>query len=217
MNDLIYTVNRDTRTVECRVQNCKRDFMRITDKILSQYPEYLRYFYRFIAVYHCEKSIKEEYVGKSVCCSGDVFNERYGKDVARTKGVIKRESAFQSVLQDIFNDISILMDINCNIDRDNVLGKHLDNLDNLMDYGISLARIKGYHKADDVDECDDFSSNNDYTPHCCSLCGQTFLNYKDDMDYTNNEDGWSVLTASNGRNVEICPRCQEAVARLMDQ
>ena len=138
-NDLIYNVDLINETVECKVQHCKSDFMRITDKVLSQYPEHIRYFYKFITSYYCEKVIKDEYIGKSVCSSGDIFNERYGKDIARTKAIVKRESAFNHALDLIWDDINTLSDINVSINRDSVLDKHIDNMCDLLENEKSLA------------------------------------------------------------------------------
>lgn len=219
MNDLIYDVNLSTKTIECKVQNCKKDFMRITDKVLSQYPEHIRYFYKFIASYRCEEMIKDEYIGKTTCSSADTFNERYGKDVARTKAIIKRENAFQSTLETIFNDIEILMDVNASIDRDNVLGKHLDNMCDLLETSKSLAQIRGYDKDDVCDEYGitnniDLNVNKEYTPHHCSLCEKTFLNYKDDKDYMNNEHSWWPIDLPNGVTIEVCPTCIDTVKKL---
>ena len=214
MNDLTYNIDRSLKTVECVVQNCKRDFMRITDKVLSQYPEHIRYFYKFIASYRCEELIKDEYIGKSVCLPTDTFNERYGKDIARTKAIIKRENAFQSTLEIIFNDIEILADINISIDREDVLDKHLENMYDLLECEKSLAVIRGYDKDDEYGIADNIDLNKEYTPHCCSLCGQTFLNYKDDRDYLKNEHSWWPIDLPNGSTLEVCDSCMSAVKSL---
>jgi hypothetical protein len=214
MNDLIYSVNKETRTTECIVQNCKRDFMRITDKVLSTYPEYIRYFYKFIAVYHCDKSIKDEYIGKTVCSEEDTFDERCGRDIARTKAIIKRESAFQSTLSAIFNDINTMLFINVETDREHILDKHLNNLDNLYEHCVSLAKIKGYAKDDEYGINDNIDLNKDYTPHCCALCGKTFLNYKDDKDYFCNENSWHPVILPNDNKLEVCSSCSDTLKTL---
>lgn len=218
MNDLIYIVDLHNETVECKVQHCKRDFMRITDKILSQYPEYIRYFYKFIAAYRCESMIKDEYIGKSVCSQADTFNERYGKDIARTKAIIKRENAFQETLEKIFEDIELLADINISIDREreNVLDKHNDNMCALLENEKSLAAIRGYDKDDEYGIKDNIDLNRDYTPHCCSLCGKTFLNYTDDKDYSEIERSWWLIELSNGNVIEVCASCLDAIEKLSD-
>lgn len=214
MNDLIYVVDLKTGVTECKVQNCKKDFMRITDKILSQYPEYLRPFYKFIAYYRCEEIIKDEYIGKSVCSSADTFNERYGKDIARTKAIIKRESAFQTTLEAIFNDIELLAEINVSIDRENVLDKHLNNMCALLENEQSLAKIRGYEKDDELNFTNEADLNKDYSPHCCALCGRTFLNYKDDKDYLKHEHSWWPIALPNGNTLEVCDTCMATVKSL---
>ena len=214
MNDLIYTVDYVTKITECKVQDCKRDFMRITEKILSQYPEYIRPFYNFIAHYRCEAMIKDEYVGKSVCSSADTFNERYGKDIARTKAIIKRENAFQETLEAIYEDIATLADINISIDREHVLDKHIDNMCALLENEKSLAAIRGYDKDDEYGIKDNIDLNRDYTPHCCSLCGKTFVNYTDDAAYEINEESWKVIETNEGTKIEMCPMCAEVIATL---
>ena len=216
MNDLIYTTNPETKTIRCTVQNCRKDFMRITDKILSQYPERIRYFYRFIAFYHCEELIKDEYTGKSVCSSEDIFDEKYGRDVARTKAIIKRETAFNHAIDVIFDDLDTLMDVNVTVDRDSVLDKHLDNLYTLLGEGKALAQIRGYDqdKNDEYGIADDIDLNKAYTPHCCSLCGKTFLNYTDDADYSDNEAKWQAVCTFSGLNLELCSDCVKVVETL---
>lgn len=214
MNDLIYVANLKTGVTECKVQNCKKDFMRITDKILSQYPEYLRPFYKFIAYYRCEEIIKDEYVGKSVCSSADTFNERYGKDIARTKAIIKRESAFQTALEAISNDIELLAEINASIDREDVLDKHLNNMCALLENEQSLAKIRGYEKDDELDFANELDLNKNYSPHCCSLCGKTFLNYLDDKDYLDNEHSWWPIDLPNGNKLEVCSTCMDTLKKL---
>lgn len=213
MNDLIYEINKETKTIKCTVQNCKRDFMRITDKILSQHSERLRYFYRFIAAYHSEAAIKDEYTGKSVCSDHDIFNEEYGMDIARTKAIIKRENAFQSTLESIFNDIDLLMEINTSIDRDRILDKHLENMCDLLDGEMSLSKIRGYDKNDEYNISDNIDLNKDYTPHYCSLCNKEFLNYKDDVEYLKNEDMWQSVDLCGGK-IEICQVCMDAIKKL---
>ena len=189
--------------------------MRITDKILSQYPEHIRYFYKFITSYYCEKIIKDEYIGKSICSSGDIFNENYGKDLARTKAIIKREQAFNHALDAIFNDIEVLMDINTSIERDSVLGKHLDNMCDLLDNGKSLAEIRGYNRdEDEYGIADNIDLNKSYTPHCCSLCGKTFLNYKDDKNYSENERMWWLIDMPLGKRIEVCSSCEDTINKL---
>ena len=214
MNDLIYNVNAETRTTTCVVQNCKKDFMRMTDKILSQYPERIRFFYRYIAVYYCEKMIKDEYIGKTVCSSADTFNERYGKDLARTKAIIKRESAFQTTLEAIFDDIELLSEINVSINRENILDKHVDNMCALLKSGQSLAKIRGYEKDDELNLTNEADLNKDYSPHCCALCGHTFLNYKDDKDYLKHEHSWWPIALPNGNTLEVCDTCMATVKNL---
>jgi hypothetical protein len=217
MNDLIYNIDRKRGTIECIVENCKTDFMRITDKILSQYPERLRYFYNFIAFYHCEALIKDSYSGKSVCSTHDVFDEKYGKDVARTKAIIKREVSFDRALEAIYADIDSLGEINVQIDRENVLFKHLANLDALLASEVSLAKIRGYAKDDENDVCDindNIDINKNSTPHCCSLCEGTFLNYTDDEAYMDNEYMWWNFEVSPGKVVEVCPNCMSALKKL---
>lgn len=214
MNDLIYSVNKETRTTECIVQNCKRDFMRITDKVLSMYPEHIRYFYRFIAIYHCDKSIKDEYIGKTVCLEEDTFDERCGKDIARTKAIIKREIAFQSALSAIFNDIESMLLINVETDREHVLDKHLNNLCDLYENGTSLASIKGYAKDDEYGILDNIDLNKEYTPHHCILCDKTFLNYKDDQDYFSHECNWQSIDLPLDKKIEVCPTCMNALKTL---
>lgn len=219
VNDLIYDVDLWNETVECKVQHCKSDFMRITDKILSQYPEHIRYFYKFITSYYCEKIIKDEYIGKSICSSRDIFNENYGKDLARTKAIIKREQDFNRALDAIFNDIEVLMDVNTNIDRDSVLDKHLDNMCDLLENGKSLAEIRGYNRNEDKDKCviiNNIDLNKDYTPHHCALCGKTFLNYKDDKDYLSNEHNWWLLNMPLGKKMEMCSSCVDTIRKLSD-
>lgn len=213
-NDLIYNVDLINETIECKVQNCKKDFMRVTDKVLSQYPEHIRYFYKFIASYYCEKIIKDEYVGKSTCSSTDTFNERYGKDIARTKAIIKRENAFNLALEAIFNDIEVLMDINIEINRDDVLDKHLDNMCALLENEKSLSHIRGYIKDDEYGVTNNIDLNKDYTPHYCSLCEKTFLNYKDDSDYLDNEHSWWPIDLPNGSKLEVCSTCMETLKKL---
>lgn len=216
-NDLIYNVDLINETVECRVLHCKDDFLRITDKILAQYPEHIRYFYRFINVYYCEQMIKDEYIGKSVCSQEDTFNEAYGRDIARTKAIIKRENAFNLALETIFNDIEVLMDINTEINRDDVLDRHLDNMCDLLETSKSLAQIRGYDKDDVCDEygiTNNIDLNKDYTPHYCSLCEKTFLNYKDDSDYLDNEHRWWPIDLPNGSKLEVCSTCMETLKKL---
>ena len=214
MNDLIYTVNPATKSIECKVQNCKKDFMRITDKVLSQYPEYIRYFYKFIASYRCEELIKDEYIGKTTCSPADTFNERYGKDVARTKAIIKRESAFQSALEAIFNDIELLSEVNISIDRENVLDKHLGNMCDLLTTQQSLAKIRGYDKDDELDFSNEADLNKEYTPHCCALCQNTFINYKDDIKYLDNERNWWLINMPFSKKIEVCSKCVETLQKL---
>ena len=217
MNDLIYNVNKDDRTTECIVQNCKRDFIRITDKVLSMYPEHIRYFYRFIAMYYCNKSIKDEYIGKTTCSKDDVFDERCGRDIARTKAIIKRELAFQSALDAILEDIMSMVNIAINIDRDDVLEKHEQNLYDLYTNCVSLAKIKGYAKDDVYDIQDNIDLNKEYSPHCCALCGKTFLNYKDDRDYLDNERSWWLIDMPLGKKIETCSLCVDTIKKLSNQ
>lgn len=210
MNDLIYDVNVKTRTVVCKVQHCRQDFLRITEKILSRYSPRIQQFYRNIAVYYAA-DIHDEYEGVAVCSLLDDFNVQYGKDLARTRAIVKREETFERVLDKIFDDITILLDVNIDIDRDYVLDKHLCNLDALLDEGISLAQMRGYDK----DECEDnIDLNKDYTPHCCSLCDKKFVNYKDDKDYLANEHNWWPIDLPNGQNLEVCSSCMDTLKKL---
>lgn len=220
MNDLIYKINKETKTIECTTQNCKRDFMRITDKVLSMYPEHIRYFYKFISTYHCEKTIKDEYTGRAVCSGDDKFNERYGKDIARTKAIIKREEAFMSTLEAIFDDIDTLIDVNLSIDRNNVLEKHLDNMCDLLDYEKSLAHIRGYSQdvVEENEKCNDSIDDNlEYAPHFCNLCEKSILNYTDDIEFDNIEASWSLLNVTGGTPIEICPECKETLNKLSNK
>ena len=143
----------------------------------------------------------------------DVFDEAYGMDIARTKAIIKRENAFQSALEAIYNDIVVLGDINISIDRDRVLDKHLDNMCDLLENEKSLSKIRGYEKDDEYGISDNIDLNKEYTPHCCSLCGKTFLNYKDDIKYSDNEDQWWPIDLATG-NIEICSTCMDTVKKL---
>jgi hypothetical protein len=210
MNDLVYSIHAESGVVECTVQNCRNDFMRITDKMLSQYPQHIRYFYRFIASYRCEAMIQDEYTGKAVCSKLDVFDECYGKDVARTKAIIKRENAYESAFMQIFNDIEEMVDVNISIDRDSILDKHTDNLIQMLDSGRTLSDIKGYSKACDLET----NNENDFMPHCCSLCNDTFLNYLDDENYASNENAWMVIKTTNNKVFEICPTCVSAINKF---
>lgn len=213
-NDLIYNVDLTNKIIECKVQNCKKDFMRVTDKVLSRYPEHIRYFYKFITSYYCEKMIKDEYMGKSTCSPADTFNERYGKDIARTKAIIKRENAFSLALEAIFNDIEILIDINTEINRDDVLDRHLDNMYALLENEKSLAHIRGYINDDEYGIANNIDLNKEYTPHHCSLCEKTFLNYKDDSAYLNNEHNWWPINLPDGNALEVCSSCMETLKKL---
>ena len=223
-NDLIYHVDPINETVECRVLHCKADFLSIADKLLEQYPEHIRYFYKFINVYYCEQMIKDEYIGKAVCSAEDIFNEQYGRDMARTKAIIKREHAFNNTLEVVFDTIETLVDVNIRIDRDAVLDRHIDNMCDLLENGKSLAEIRGYKKdnnkdiedSDEYDIANNIDLNQDYTPHCCALCGKTFLNYKDDKDYANNEQQWYTTITPVGKKLEACPSCMDAVMKLSD-
>lgn len=216
-NDLIYHVNPIDETVECRVLHCKKDFLGITDKILAQYPEHIRYFYNFINIYYCEQLIKDEYVGKSTCSLEDVFDEKYGRDIARTKAIIKREHAFNHALDVIFDTIGDLSDINIRIDRNSVLDRHINNMCELLENEKTLAEIRGYAKDNTNDEYginDNIDLNKDYTPHYCALCGKTFLNYKDDKDYAHNEQQWYTTITPVGKKLEACPSCMNTIAQL---
>lgn len=220
-NDLIYNVDLINETVECRVLHCKDDFLRITDKILAQYPEPIRYFYRFINAYYCEQMIKDEYIGKSVCSQEDIFNEAYGRDIARTKAIIKRENAFNRALETVFNAITTMSNINIEINRDSVLGRHVDNMCDLLMNEKSLSEIRGYTCNENKDEdeygiADNIDLNKDYTPHCCALCGKQFLNYKDDKDYVDNERNWWLLDMPLGKKVELCSTCIDTIEKLSD-
>jgi hypothetical protein len=210
MNDLVYKVNKKKKTVECTVQKCRNDFMRVTDKLLSQYPEHIRYFYGFISTYYCNKLIRDEYSSVAKCSPHDKFNEAYGMDVARTRAIIKRERAFNNALEAIYNDIQVLCDINISIGREHIIEKHLDNYNCLISSGMTLDQIN------DIcgDECEGMCEYNDYTPHSCSLCGDTLLNYLDDVEYEKNESDWKTTTLSSGKKVEICPRCSKAIKNL---
>ena len=170
-NDLIYEVNKVTREVKCTVENCKRDFIRITEKILSQYPERVSYFYKFIAVYHCENHISDKYVGVAKCHPEDIFNEAYGKDLARTQAIIKREESFQKTLYKIYEDIDNLEEVNMRCLRPNVLDKHFENMITLLEEGKCL---------DELLNPEIFASAHpdvkNYTPHCCSICDRKTIN-----------------------------------------
>lgn len=214
MNDLTYNVNKETKKIECIVHNCKTDFMRVTDKVLSRYTENIRYFYRFIAIYHCDRMIRDEYSGTATCSDADKFNEEYGRDLARTKAIIKREQAFISALEAIFNDISTLMDINIEINRDNIFDRHVDNLYDLLDSGKSLADMYDYDCDDEYGIADNIDLNHDYTPHCCSLCGKIFLNYTDDVEYEENEQEWFTLDTVSHKQLEICSACADTLIKL---
>ena len=205
MNDLVYNVNSKNGVVECTVQNCRRDFMRIAQKVIAQYPENIRYFYNFIAAYHCGNTIKDEYVGVAKCSNEDVFNEMYGKDVARTKAIIKREDAYNMTLAAIYSDIVDLMNINLSIDRSGILSKHCDNFVEMMETGKTVAQLYGY---------DDKCYGVDFTPHYCSLCHKEFLNYKDDIDYLTNEFSWELFKTANGSVAEVCPHCLKTIKSL---
>ena len=219
-NDLIYHVDSTNETVECRVLHCKTDFLGIADKLLAQYPEHIRYFYKFINVYYCEQMIRDEYMGKSICSQEDKFDEQYGRDIARTKAIIKRENAFNNALEAIFNAIDTLADVNVRIDRDGVLNRHIDNMCDLLENKKSLAEIRGYNKDNKDDECgiaDNIDLNTNYTPHCCALCGYTFLNYTDDSAYLDNELKWRPIDLPNGNKLEVCDGCMYTIAKLSNE
>lgn len=218
-NDLIYHVDSINETVECRVLHCKTDFLGIVDKLLAQYPEHIRYFYKFINVYYCEQMIRDEYIGKSICSQGDKFDEQYGRDIARTKAIIKRENAFNNALEAILDAIHTLVDVNVRIDRDSVLDRHIDNMCDLLENAKSLSEIRGYSKNKDEDKCEIINNidlNKDYTPHHCALCGKTFLNYKDDKDYLNNEQNWWLIDMPFGKKIEMCSSCVNTIEKLSD-
>ena len=218
-NDLIYHVDSINKTVECRVLHCKTDFLGIADKLLAQYPEHIRYFYKFINVYYCEQMIRDEYIGKSVCSQEDKFDEQYGRDIARTKAIVKRENAFNNALEAIFNAIDTLADVNVRINRDDVLNRHIDNMCDLLENEKSLAEIRGYTKDHTNDEYginDNIDLNKDYTPHQCALCGKTFLNYKDDKDYLSNERSWWLIDMPLGKKIEMCSSCVDSIKKLSD-
>jgi hypothetical protein len=218
-NDLIYHVDPINETVECRVLHCKTDFLSIADKLLKQYPEHIRYFYKFINVYYCEQMIRDEYIGKSICSQDDKFDEQYGRDIARTKAIIKRENAFNNALEAILDAIHTLVDVNVRIDRDSVLDRHIDNMCDLLENAKSLSEIRGYSKNEDKDKCEIINNidlNKDYTPHHCALCGKTFLNYKDDKDYLNNEHNWWLIDMPFGKKTEMCSSCVNTIEKLSD-
>ena len=79
----------------------------------------------------------------------------------------------------------------------------MDNLFEMLDSGKSLSTIKGYSE-NDVD----------YTPHCCSLCNKTFLNYTDDVDYTQHEKSWVVMKTEDNKTIEMCPACVDVINSL---
>jgi hypothetical protein len=193
--------------------------MRVTDKILSQYPERLRYFYRFVAAYHCGSILQDEYTAKAVCSNGDIFNEEYGKDIARTKAIIKREDAYQSAMFKIYEDINALSYVNVELSnaRDGILYKHCDNLDEMLETGNTVSHIYGYVNDNDT-YCNYEKFNaDDFTPHCCSLCSQTFINYLDDMDYNIHESNWRLLKSNDGANIELCPNCNKVINELVSK
>ena len=207
MNDLIYKVDRKTGTTECIVQNCKRDFMRMTEKILSQYSVPIRIFYTFITAQYCDLNIEDEYVGKSVCSPEDTFNARYGRDIARTKAIIKREAAYESALWKINEVINTLSEVNRFTSREYVLKKHIDNMNVLLEEGKSLSEIYGYNKDNCEENYDDSKLQSEFTPHCCSLCGTKALNYFDDYEYRANESLWHQIYLPSGKIIDICNEC----------
>jgi hypothetical protein len=203
-NDLIYEVNKVTGEVKCTVENCKRDFMRITEKILSQYPERVSYFYKFIAAYHCENHINDKYVGVAKCHPEDTFNEAYGKDLARTQAIIKREDAFQKTLYKIYEDIDNLEEVNTRCLRPNVLDKHFENMIMLLEEGKCLDELlnpeafaNAHHDA------------TNYTPHCCGICDRKTINYTDDARYESIENEWVLVKKKDGSQLEVCKDCFE--------
>jgi hypothetical protein len=167
-----------------------------------------------ISSYYCNQIVKDEYIGKSKCSSADAFDESYGRDIARTKAIVKRENAFIHALDLIYDDIGVLKEINLSIDRDSVLEKHIDNMIDLLTSEKSLAKIRGYNKDNEYDIADNIDLNKPYTPHQCSLCGKTFLNYKDDKSYLDNEHSWWPIDLPNGNKLELCSTCTETLKKL---
>jgi hypothetical protein len=167
-----------------------------------------------MSVYYCEKLVHDEYTGKAVCGTTDVFNVKYGKDIARTKAIVKREEAFHCALEAIYDAIDTLKEINCSINRDHVLFRHLDNFTELIEQQKPLSVIRHHEDEDEFGIADNIDLNKEYTPHVCALCNHSFLNYYDDKEYESNENQWTAISMPNGQLVEICPTCAETVQKL---
>lgn len=207
MKDLIYEVNESKRTVTCTVENCQKDFLRISEKILSQYPLRLQYFYKFIATYHCNEMICDTYSSTAKCHPEDVFNEDYGRDLARTQVFIKREEAFQKTLMKIYEDINEMNEVNNMCFRPKSMSRYYENRITLLEEEKPL-----YNNNDlpiEFAESIDFKRER-YTPHFCELCEDNIFNYWDDVKYDEIEDQWVVVVkADNGERIEMCSKCFE--------
>lgn len=204
INDLIYDVNKETGEVKCTVENCKRDFMRIVEKALSQYPERVNYFYKFIAMYHSEKCIRDTYCGVAKCHPEDTFDEAYGRDLARTNAIIKREEAFQKTLYKIYEDIDNIEEVTNTCLRPNVLHKHVSNMVTLLEEGKGLDELLNPEAFANA-----HPDAKNYTPHCCGVCDRKTINYTDDARYESIENEWVLVKKKDGSQLEVCKDCFE--------
>ena len=208
INDLIYEVNEETGEVKCTVENCKRDFMRIVEKALSQYPERVSYFYKFIAMYHSEKCIRDTYCGVAKCHPEDTFDEAYGRDLARTNAIIKREEAFQKTLYKIYEDIDNLEEVTDTCLRPNVLHKHVSNMVTLLEEGKGLDELLNPPATREENWYDVFDKR-EYTAHYCNICDRNIVNYVEDSNYETIEDEWVIVKKKDGSQLEVCKDCFE--------
>jgi hypothetical protein len=107
-----------------------------------------------------------------------------------------------------------LVDVNLSIDRDDVLTRHLTNIDALLTNLKPLSVIRGHEIEDEYGIADNIDLNKDYTPHCCALCRKTFLNYTDDKDYAEHENDWQIINTLSGQKLEVCSVCRESIEAL---
>lgn len=89
-SEVRYYINKDKRTVVCKIIGCCDIALRRLDKFAPHFD----YYYRYIGEY----DIPDEFYGTAKCAPEDEWDEEYGKKLALTRAKQKRGKAVNAML-----------------------------------------------------------------------------------------------------------------------
>jgi len=93
-----YYIDKDKKVIVCKITNCSFDVINLIRKLEKN--KYLFFSEKELDMYY----INDSYVGKVECKSGDIYDEKYGKKLAKEIMLKKYHAAKDKALLRYINN-----------------------------------------------------------------------------------------------------------------